>query len=101
MDSPNIQSPTCVVVDGAKLPAESGGAAALCEAIERAVTKQAPGAAVTVEVRVLSSWRLTAALTRDGQQLSEQNFASMDRALNRDSFERFAAAIADALNQER
>jgi hypothetical protein len=97
MASPNNQSPVCRVVDGDKLPAESGGATALCNAIEDAVAERAPSVAVTVEVKVVSSSRLKATLTRGGKRLPEQNFASMDRDLRQDSFDRFAAAIADAL----
>jgi hypothetical protein len=97
MASPNKQSPACRVVDGDKLPAESGGAAALCTAIERAVAARTPGVAYTVEVQVVSSSRLKATLSRGGQRLPEQNFATMDRELRADSFDRFAAAIADAL----
>jgi hypothetical protein len=97
MASPNNQTPACRVVDGDKLPAESGGANALCTAIERAIAARAPGVAFTVEVKVVSSSRLKAALSRDGVRLPEQNFASMDRELRPDSFDRFAAAIGDAL----
>ena len=99
MASPSGQSTPCRVVDGDKLPDESGGAAALCTAIERAAAARAPGVAFTVEVKVLSSSRLAATLTRDGHQLPEQKFASMDREQTRSSFERFAAAIADQLAQ--
>ena len=95
MSSPNDQSPRCSVVDGGKLPAASGGASALCAAIERAVSERAPGVAFTAEVRVLSSSILAAALTRNGTRLPEQKFASMDRELSSSSFERFAQAIAE------
>jgi hypothetical protein len=50
-----------------------------------------------VDVTVVSPSRLKATLTRGGNRLPEQNFASMDRELRRDSFDRFATAIADAL----
>lgn len=95
MSSTNNQSPHCRVVDGGKLPAESGGAVALCAAIERAVSARAPGVAYTVEVKVLSSSRLAATLTKDGHELPEQRFASMDRELTVSSIERFAESIAD------
>jgi hypothetical protein len=100
MGSPDSQSPRCRVVDGGKLPAESGGANALCAAIERAASARAPGVAFTAEVRVVSSSRLAATLTRDGRKLPEQNFASMDRELSSSSLERFAAALADQLAGE-
>lgn len=85
----------CRVVDGAKLPPESGGEGALCAAIESAIAAQAPESAAQVEVRVLSSSMLAASVTTgDGRTLPEQKFASSDRALARSSFERFANAIA-------
>jgi hypothetical protein len=97
MASPSGQSTTCRIVDGGKLPDGSGGAAALCSAIERAAAAKAPGVAYTVEVRVLSSSRLAATVTSGGRKLPEQNFATMDRELNSGSFDRFAAALADQL----
>ncbi|HEY6661773.1 MAG TPA: hypothetical protein VIZ66_02515 [Sphingomicrobium sp.] len=95
MTSGAPETPHCRVVDPGKLPAESGGASALCSAIERAITARASGAAFSAEVRVLSSSRLAATVTANGKALPEQNFATMDRDLNRASFERFAAALAE------
>ncbi len=97
MASTSGQSTPCRIVDGDKLPDGSGGAAALCSAIERAAAARAPGVGYTVEVKVLSPSRLSATLTSGGQKLPEQNFATMDRELNGGSFERFAAALADQL----
>jgi len=94
MNSPASRA-HCTVVDASKLPADSGGAAALCAAVERAVSARAPGVAYSAEIRVLSASRLVASLTRDGHKLPEHNFASVDRALNAGSFERFAKALAD------
>ena len=99
MDTPSIQRPACRVVDGDKLPAQSGGADALCTAIQRAAAAKAPGVAFTVDVKVLSRSRLAATVTSEGQKLPEKNFATMDRDLTVDSFERFAAALADQLAQ--
>ena len=87
----------CSVVNGDKLPAESGGAAALCSAIESDAAKRAPGVGYSVEVKVQSSSRLAADLVREGHALPQQNYATMDRALTRQSFERFAAALADRI----
>lgn len=87
----------CSVVDGDKLPVESGGAAALCSAIEGAAAQRAPGVAYSVEVKVHSSSRLAAALIREGHALPQENYASMDRELTRQSFDRFAAALADRI----
>ena len=93
----NSQSAHCQVTDAGKLPAESGGAAALCAAIERAAAAKAPGVAFSADVKVVSSSRLAAIVTRQGRKLPEQSFATMDRDLSASSFERFAAALADQL----
>jgi hypothetical protein len=95
MNTPASQSPHCRVVDGAKLPAASGGAAALCAAIEQAVSARAPGVAYSAEIRALSASRLAATMVVNGRALPEQNFARMDRELDRPAFERFAAALAE------
>ena len=97
MSSADVQSPHCRVVDAAKLPPESGGPAALCAAIERAVAARAPGVQYSAEVQVISASRLSAILTSEGRRLPKQNFASMDRDLSPSSFERFAAALAGQL----
>jgi hypothetical protein len=93
MNSPS--GPHCRVTNGDKLPAGSGGPDALCAAIERAVSIRLPGVDFSAEVTVLSSSMLAATLTANGRQLPEQKFASMDRDLDRGSFERFAQALAD------
>ena len=101
MSSPPRPQATCTVVGGDKLSPDSGGADALCAAVERAMAKQVPGTKVTAEIRVLSASRLRAALrTSDGRVLDDQNYASSDRALGRDSFERFAAGLAEALGEK-
>lgn len=99
MDTPAAQSEHCQVVNAGKLPAASGGATALCGAIERAVAKRAPGAEFSVRVRVLSPSRLTASVAAKGRVLPEQSFASMDRDVDGRSFERFADAIAAQVAQ--
>lgn len=89
---------TCRVAEGVKLPAGSGGADALCSAIEAAAAAQAPQASASVEVRVPAPSRLSATVTMaDGRTLPEQKFASSDRDLTQGSFERFADAVAAAI----
>jgi hypothetical protein len=51
--------------------------------------------AYRAEVRALSASRLSATLTVNGRVLPEQNFARMDRELDRPAFERFAEALAE------
>jgi hypothetical protein len=84
----------CSVVEGDKLPPETGGPDALCAAVERAVASAAPGVRYKAEIRVLSRARLAAVLVVDGHTLPQQNFAVMDRDLNRGAIERFAQALA-------
>ena len=84
----------CTVIGGDKLPAESGGADGVCNAIRSALAKAAPGASVSVEVRVLTPSMLATMLVVEGEALPEQKFAVMDRNLNSRSIERFAQSIA-------
>ena len=96
--SPAERSASCRVIDGGKLPANSGGADALCEAVSAAVDAQAPGQGHNVEIRVLGSSRLAASvMSKDGRTIAEQSFASMDKELTAGSFTRFAAALAREL----
>jgi hypothetical protein len=93
----DMKAADCRIVSGAKLPAESGGERQLCAAIDAAAREVAPGTPFTVEVRVLSASSLAAIVTlQDGRKLPEQKLAVSDRKLNRESIERFAAAIAKA-----
>lgn len=98
MSAPEQQRDThCSVTGSEKLPAEAGGADAICNAIERALAARAPNIQYVVEVRVRSASMMAATLIVGGRTLPDQNFAVMDRNLNRGSIERFARAIADAL----
>lgn len=99
VSAPN--SPNCRVVGGERLPAGSGGSAALCAAIEQAISARAPGKAFSVEVRVLPHSMLAATLSVDGRILPEQKFASMDRELDGHSFERFAISLAEQVAGKR
>ncbi len=99
MSAPPTSSPRCTVVDGERLPAASGGSAALCAAIERAISERVPGTVFTAEVRVLPRSMLAATLTVNGRELPEHKFASMDRELDKSSFARFAQSLAESLAQ--
>lgn len=95
-DGPPNNAP-CEVEGAERLPAGSGGAPALCAAIDRAMRDLAPGAGQRVEVRVLSASRLSATLTMaDGTRLPEIGQAKFDRPLDPASFERLAMALARA-----
>jgi hypothetical protein len=91
--NPN-QNSHCRVVNAEKLPAATGGPAALCDAVEHAVSVQAPGARYTAEVKVVSGSRLATTLTVNGRTLPEQRFAVMDRTLSASSIQHFADALA-------
>lgn len=95
MNSSSRALTACEVVDAGKLPTESGGQAALCEAIEKAAKEIAPSHPFKVQVRVLGSARLSATITTaDGKVLPEQNYAITGRDLNRSALERFAKSLA-------
>jgi len=83
----------CTVVEGGKLPADTGGPEALCAAVEQAIASAAPGVPYKAEIRVLSRARLAAILVVGGRTLPQQNFAIMDRELNRGAIERFAQSL--------
>jgi hypothetical protein len=101
MSSPDSHSRSCRVIDEDKLPPESGGAAALCAAIQQAAAAKVPDVAFSAEIKVLSSSRLAATLTLEGRQLAEQKFARMDRDLDGSAFERFADILAKQIADER
>jgi hypothetical protein len=93
--SPAMSTPArCHVVADEKLAAGSGGAGAICNAVEKAIAAAAPNAHYSAQVTVLSPSRLSASLIVDGRTLPEQKFAVMDRGLNPASIQRFAQALA-------
>lgn len=89
------QSVPCRVVGGEKLPPESGGAPAICAAINQAISARAPAARYHADVRVLSKSSLAVNVEVAGRKLEEQHFAVMDRNLNAGSIKRFAENLAD------
>jgi hypothetical protein len=92
------QDAQCQVIGGEKLPAESGGAQALCEAVASALEAHAPGQAYRVEIQVLGPSRLAASVTsKDGRKVAQQKMASSDKNLTKRSFGRFADAIVAQL----
>lgn len=98
MSSTESHPSACRVIGGEKLPAESGGADALCKAIADAAAEQAPGVNFSVEVTVLPMSRLSASVTTgDGRKLDELKFARMDKPLSSGAFKRFATSIAAEL----
>ena len=96
MSAPSTSAAECTVTGGDKLPAESGGADALCTAIKKAVEARIPGVGFEAKVTVVSDWKMGATITTaDGRHLPEQKHVVMDAKLNRTSFERFANSLAD------
>lgn len=98
MSAPH-DAPKCRVIGGEKLPAESGGPAAICSAVEQAIAARAPGVAYQVDIRVLSKSGLSATVVTGGRTLPELQFSVMDRNLGQASVERFAAGVADQLTK--
>ncbi len=84
----------CQIIGGDKLPAATGGSAAICAEVERAIAARAPKVRYSAEVRVLSTSRLAATLVVNGRALPEQKFAVMDRELSQATIKRFAEALA-------
>lgn len=100
MTQSTARSEHCQVVGGDKLPAETGGPRQICAAIEAAVASRAPREGYSIELRVLSDHMLAARVRMaDGRWLPEQKMAVSDRKLNRRSIDRFAIAIAEAIDR--
>lgn len=93
------QSASCQVIDGRKLPADSGGEKALCDAVSAAIQTHAPGQGYSVEIRVLGPSRLAASVVKDGKVVAEPKMASSDKDLSGRSFRRFADAIVAELSR--
>jgi hypothetical protein len=89
------QSGPCRVVDGAKLPPEVGGSAAICSAIEQAIAARAPNVRYTAQVRVLSLSAMAVNVEVEGRKLAEQHYAVMDRNINPGFIKRAADAVAE------
>jgi len=97
MRTTSDQIAACHIVGSEKLPVATGGSAAVCSEIERAISAAAPRASYKAEVRILSNSRMTADLVVNGSVLPEQRFAIMDSELNFGAIQRFAASLASAV----
>ncbi|MEA3058271.1 MAG: hypothetical protein QOF34_1086, partial [Sphingomonadales bacterium] len=67
MSAPGQAQRPCRVSGADKLPAQAGGADAICAAIERAVAAGAPNVRYSADVRVLSKSSLAATLVVSGR----------------------------------
>jgi len=84
----------CQVVGGSQLPADTGGADALCAAIERALQAAVPKPAA-VEVNVVSPYLLSATvMLADGRKLPAIKISSSDRQLGARAVQMLADSIA-------
>jgi hypothetical protein len=93
MTSPNPGS-RCQVVGGSHLPADTGGADALCAAVEQALQAAQPKPAA-VEVNVVSPYLLSATvMLADGRKLPEIKVGSSDRQLGARTVRMLADSIA-------
>ena len=98
MSQSTDRAPACRVVGGEKLPAELGGAAGLCAAVEKAIREKAPEARYFVELRVVSNHTLAASIKLgDGRALPERKMSISDRQFNRGAIDRFADSIASEI----
>ena len=96
MNAPTGSAPQCLVVNGEKLPAGSGGSEELCRALERALVARGRQPRFTVRVRVEPRSILTADVTlADGRTLPALHMAEMDRPITKDTLNRFGRAIVD------
>jgi hypothetical protein len=93
MSAPQARS--CRVLNGEKLPPESGGAAAICSAIEQAISAKGTKVAYKADVHVLSPSGLAVNLEVGGRKLEEQHFGIMDRNINPSFIKRVAETVAD------
>ena len=76
------------------MPADTGGADAVCAAIERALQAVSPKPAA-VEVRVVSPYLLSATVVlADGRRLPPVKVGSSDRPLGRRAVQMLAESIA-------
>lgn len=94
MSAPARANGRCQVIAAEKLPADAGGAKAICDAIERAVAETSPNTRFSVDVKVVSRFMLATKIVVNGQALPEQKFAVSDKNLNSASIKRFANSIA-------
>jgi hypothetical protein len=85
MSAPERVQGPCRVTGAEKLPAEAGGAAAICAAVQRAIAAQAPRTALAANLETV------------GRRLPELRFSVSDRELNPQAIGHFADSVAEAL----
>jgi hypothetical protein len=84
----------CQVVGAGELPADTGGADALCAAVEQALQAAAPKPAA-IEVNVVSPYLLSATvMLADGRKLPAIKVGSSDRQLGARAVQMLADSIA-------
>lgn len=98
MSGPGPTDLPCTVAGAERLPADSGGADALCAILQARLA----GTGASVAVSVDSEFRLSAiATTADGRRLDEVNVARSDRAVGKRSFETLGDALRDQIDRSR
>lgn len=89
----------CNVVGADKLPAEVGGADAVCAAIRSALQGNSVAQGASVAVTIRSPYGAAAAVTTAaGRVMPEVNVAISDRSLNPRSIAMLAEGVARQLN---
>lgn len=96
MNKPAKNASWCEVVSGEQFLNKTGGAAALCKAIERAVSAQRLTEVFTVTVRVGEGSSFSADVTlADGRRLPVMSMVEFDRAMTEDTINRFGLSVAE------
>ena len=96
MTPPSASAGWCAVSNGGKLPAASGGSAALCAAIEQAVAARGLRRDFSVRIAVGERSMLTVDVTlADGRTLPSLHLAQIDRAISRTTLEHFGESVAN------
>jgi hypothetical protein len=91
----------CTVVGAEKLPAEVGGADAVCRSVREAVSAaggRAAASELSITVQIASAYSAAAIVTTaDGRKLAEQQVAISDRKLNQNALAMLAKGVAAQL----
>ena len=95
MNTPSASDPVCKVIGADKLPAQTGGASALCGAIEKALAETKVTGPISIEITIRSPRVLAAAVKRGDVALPEMTMDVFDTAINQDIIDRFARSVAN------
>jgi hypothetical protein len=96
MSTPVTATYRCNVVSGEDRLDAAGGPQALCRAVQRAAAAMRLGQSFTVQVRVQPRSMFLAQVTlANGRRLPAVHMVEMDRAITKDTLDRFGLAIVE------